>query len=306
MPAARARRTVATLAAAALLTASLSGCGEGIARGSGPPQVVAAESMWGSIAQQLAGSGGHTASVIANPALDPHSYEPTAADARALATAQLVIVNGLGYDPWARHLLAANPQSGRIVLDVGTLLHVADGGNPHRWYDPADVDAVAHAITTDLTALDPARRAFYAQRLGHFEHVALAPYHRLIAAVRRRYAAQPVGASESIFALLAPVLGLHLLTPPSFMKAVSEGAELSARDTATARAQITARQIRVWVFNAQNATPEIGRLNALAHANGIPVTAITETPTPAGTSFEAWQVGQLQRLAAALHEATGR
>lgn len=306
MRAERVGRIAATLAVAALLSTGLAGCGEGIARGSGPPQVVAAESMWGSIAQQLAGPGAHAESIIANPALDPHSYEPTAGDARALATAQLVVVNGIGYDPWASHLLSANPQSGRIALDVGSLLHIGDTGNPHRWYDPADVEIVARAIAADLSTLDPPHRSLYARRLGRFEQIALGPYHRLIADVRRRYTGQPVGASESIFALLAPTLGLRLLTPPSFLKAVSEGTELSARDTAAARGQITGGLIRVWVFNTQNATPEINRLNALARARGIPVVAITETPSPAGASFQAWQVAQLQRLARALHEATGR
>ena len=214
---------------------ALSGCGQGAAASSGPPQIVAAENMWGSIAAQLAGSDARVKSIITNPAQDPHSYEPTAADARSLATAGLVIVNGIGYDEWSGRLLAANPQPGRLVLDVGTLLKVPTGGNPHRWYDPDDVITVAHAIEADLARLDPQHRASYAQRLRGFEAVALAPYHQAIAAVRRRYAGVPVGASESIFALQAPALGLRLLTPATFMKAISEGTEVSARDTATAR-----------------------------------------------------------------------
>ncbi len=303
------RRPAAAAVVLVLLAASalgLSACGEGVARGSGPPQVVAAEGVWGSIVAALAGPEAQVHSIISNPAQDPHSYEPTAADARALATAQLAVVNGIGYDPWARRLLDANPQSGRLVLDVGRSLHIPDTGNPHRWYDPGDVDAVARAITADLEALDPPEAAAYRRRLTTFQRVTLAPYHRLIAAVRHRYAGVAVGASESVFAPLAPALGLRLLTPASFMKAVSEGNELGAGDTATASAQIAHHAIRVWIVNAQNLTPEIDRLTAQARAAGIPVVTITETPSPAGADFAAWQTAQLIRLATALHTATGR
>ena len=83
--------------------------------------VVVAENFWGSIASQLVGTQGSVQSIITNPAQDPHSYEPTANDARTFATAKLAIVNGVGYDPWASQLLAANPTQGRRILDVGTL-----------------------------------------------------------------------------------------------------------------------------------------------------------------------------------------
>src|SRR5881392_3604410 len=86
--------------------------------GGGLP-VVAAENFWGSIAAQLGGDKVHVTSVITSPATDPHDYEPTAADARTLAGAQMAIVNGIGYDPWAGKLIAANPVHGRVVLTVG-------------------------------------------------------------------------------------------------------------------------------------------------------------------------------------------
>lgn len=294
---------VLTIVAAALVLAA---CGQGGASASGLPQVAAAENMWGSVAAQIAGGDADVHSVITNPAQDPHSYEPTAADARTLATAQLVIENGIGYDPWAARLVAANAQPGRMVLDVGALVHVGDGANPHRWYDPSDVLRVARAIAGDLEAIDPGHKSAYARRLGAFQTSRLATYQHDIATIRTRYAGVPVGASEDIFALLSPALGLNLRTPPGFMKAVSEGTEVSARDTAAATEQIVGHQIRVWIFNAQNATPEVLHLNALARARGIPVVRITETLTPPTATFEQWQVAQLQALARALHEATAR
>src|SRR5205807_1366435 len=126
--------------------------------------VVAAENFWGSIAQQIAGNRASVRSIVVNPATDPHSYEPTAQDGRTLATAQLVIANGIGYDPWAPKLLAANPVAGRKVLNVGDQLGLHEGDNPHRWYSPADVLSVADAITVDLSRLDPKDTGYFHQR----------------------------------------------------------------------------------------------------------------------------------------------
>lgn len=283
----------------------LGGCSSGGASG-GRLQVVAAENFWGSIAAQLAGSKANVKSIIVNPAQDPHSYEPTASDARMLATAKLAIVNGVGYDPWGPKLLAANPAPGRVVLTVGDLFGLKEGDNPHRWYDPSEVEQVVRAMTADLIKLDSKDAAYFRQRLVSFKSKALAEYHALISSIRARYGGVPVGASESIFALQAPALGLKLATPDSFMRATSEGTEPTARDITTIEHQISSRQIKVWVYNSQNATPQIQRFNDLARAHGIPITTITETLSPESDSFEQWQVSQLQRLEHALHQATGR
>jgi len=260
----------------------------------------------GSLAAQYGGSKASVQSIIVNPSTDPHSYEPTASDGIALARSQMAVINGIGYDTWAQRLLSANPAPGRVELDVGRLLGLTTGDNPHRWYSPADVEAVTNAITLRLEQLQPKYRAYFSQRRAAFESTGLAGDHAAINGIRARYAGVPVGASESIFALLAPSLGLRLLTPPSFMKAITEGTDVSAQDTIQTQQQITAHQIKVWVYNAQNATPQIQRLNALARAQGIPVATITETLSPASATFQQWQVAELTQLRRALAQATGR
>ena len=269
-------------------------------------QVVAAENFWGSIAAQLGGDRVHVSSVITSPATDPHDYEPTSADARTMAGAQLVIVNGIGYDPWADKLLAANPVQGRLVLNVGDLVGIEPGGNPHRWYSPTDVEKVTNEIVRDYSKLDPKDAGFFKQQRALFANRGLARYRGLIARIRRAYRGVPVGASESIFQPLAQALGLKLVTPPSFLRAITEGAEPTARDKSTIDRQIARRQIKVWVFNSQNSTPDVQRITDAARKRGIPVTTITETLTPASARFQDWQSGQLQALAGALAKATGR
>jgi len=296
----------------AVLLATLTGLGAGSSAagaattGGSTLQVVAAENFWGSIASQLGGNRVHVTSVITSPATDPHDYEPTAADARTFAGAQMVIVNGIGYDPWASRLVAANPVSNRVVLTVGDLVGIKPGGNPHRWYSPGDVQRMIDEIARDYAKLDPKDAAYFKRQQTRFETTGLAQYKRLIAEIKHSYHGVPVGASESIFAPLAQALGLDLITPSSFLKAISEGSEPTAADKTTIDRQIARKQIKAWVFNSQNSTPDVQRITGSARKQGIPVTTITETLTPASARFQSWQTRQLEALAAALAKATGR
>jgi zinc/manganese transport system substrate-binding protein len=295
---------VCTLALGAL---PLAGCGSGSgAVTQGGLRVVAAENFWGSIAAQLAGSKATVTSIIVNPNTDPHSYDPTPANARTLAGAKLAIVNGIGYDDWAPKLLAASPLAGRITLDVGGLLGLHDGDNPHQWYSPTNVNRVVGAIVADLTRLEPRDGSYFRARERSFETTGLARYHALINEIRARYRGVAVGYSESIFQPLGEALGLRLLTPYSFTKAIAEGTDVTAADKETVDRQAQEHLIKVWVFNSQNVTPDVQRVNQLARAAGIPIATVTETLSPASDSFQQWQVSELERLITALHRATGR
>jgi zinc/manganese transport system substrate-binding protein len=290
-----------TMLAGAMASAAARASGKATSGGA-VVRVVAAENFWGSIASQLGGAHVHVVSIITNPNTDPHSYEPTAADARTLADARLVIENGIGYDPWTSKLLAANGGN-PTVLNVGDVLGVADGGNPHRWYNPADVRMVIGALVADLRRLDPADATYFTTRETAYETVALQPYESAIAAIHARYAGVPVGASESIVAMMAPALGLDLITPPTFLKATSEGTDVSAADKETIDQQIKGHQIRVYVYNSQNVTPDVQAQLREVKAAHIPYTTITETLVPAQTTFQAWQTRELLGIERALARA---
>ena len=302
-------RVAAVLLVLGALAVALGGCGltsQPGARGNGPITVVAAENVWGSIAAQVGGSQVTVTNLIDNPNVDPHSYEPAAADARSVAAAQYVIVNGAGYDPWASKLLQANPVAGRKTLDLGKLTGTREGDNPHLWYNPDDVTKAATQIRDDLKALDPAHAAAIDQSAQAFLTSGLKDYHDLIAAIKAKYAGTPVGATESIFSYLAPALGLTLITPPTYLTAVSEGQDVSATDEATVEQQIASKQIKILVYNSQNTPGNIQALITRARASGIPVATITETLVPANVSFQEWQAGQLRGIEAALAQATGK
>jgi zinc/manganese transport system substrate-binding protein len=295
------------LGVAGCATAAPSTPAVGQSAGAGQVLTVAASiNAWGSILSQLGGTHVRETSIITNPDTDPHAYEPTPADARTIAESQLFVENGIGYDPWAAKTLAASPDPGRVVLDVGQLVEVPEGGNPHRWYSPRNVEQVADAITADLRKLDPGDTAYFDAQRQSFETTGLARYHQLINDIKAKYAGTPIGASESIVAPLSDALGLNLITPAGFLKAISEGTDPSAADKATIDNQIRNRQIKVYVFNSQNSTPDVAAQVAAAKQAGIPVTAVTETLSPANASFQDWQSAQLRNLHTALGQATGR
>jgi zinc/manganese transport system substrate-binding protein len=298
------------LAASALALVLVTGCGTSTHKtttvsDSAALHVVAAENFWGSIATQLGGDKVNVQSIITNPDTDPHDYDPSAADARSLAGAAVVLENGIGYDPWVSKLLASDHATGQHVIDVGTLVGVADGGNPHRWYNPTDVHTVIAAIVAAYKAADPADATYFATQQENYETTGLAKYNSIISQIKATYAGIPVGASESIFAMIAPALGLNLLTPPTFLRAISEGTDPTSADKQTIDDQIKTHAIKVYVYNSQNATPDVQAQVDEAKAAGIPVTTITETLSPASATFQDWQVAQLTALQAALKAAKG-
>jgi zinc/manganese transport system substrate-binding protein len=295
-------RRAGLLAVAALFAAAACGGAGGTASSGSTSgvQVVAAENFWGSIASQVGGDRVHVTSIITNPDTDPHDYDPTPGDARLVAQARLVIVNGAGYDAWASKLLGSNPSSGREVLNVADLLGKKEGDNPHLWYSPDSVSQVIGKITDALKKVDPADASAFDSQRARYESSSLKAYHDVIATIKQKYSGTPVGASESIFAYMAPALGLNLITPYSYLKAISEGIDPSAADKVTVDQQVSDRQIKVFVFNSQNSTPDVQAVVNRARAAGIPVTEITETLTPAKLTFQDWQTNQLKSLLQAL------
>ncbi|MGH9103762.1 MAG: metal ABC transporter solute-binding protein, Zn/Mn family [Acidimicrobiales bacterium] len=279
--------------------------GGGGRSGAGELRIVAAESFWGSLAAQIAGDRAQVTSIVRDPNADPHEHEATPADARAFADASYVVVNGVGYDGWADKLLAANPSSHRRVLVVGRLVHKSPGDNPHLWYDPAYVSRAVTQMAADLSALDPRDAGWFHSRLASLRR-SLAPYQAAVEQIRDRYAGTPVASTESVLAYLASAAGLNLVSPASFMKAVSEGTDPPVSSVVTFRRQLAERLPRILVYNTQTVTPITTAMERAATAASIPSLGVTETLQPPGTTFQAWMAGELARLESALRKGARR
>ena len=284
---------VALLLAAACSTGSAGGSSSVV-------PVVAGENFWGDVAGQL--GGGHTSvqSVVTDPNADPHEYESNTNDARAVATAGLVILNGAGYDDWGQKLLQASPNQSRKVLVVADLLGKKQGDNPHFWYDPDYVIKVADQITAEYKSIDSTDAAYFDQQRAAFA-TSLEPYMRRLAEIKHKFAGQPVGATESIFVYMAQYLGLNLISPPEFMQAVAEGNDPPADTVVVFQNQVAHKSIKVLVYNVQTATAVTTNLRIAATQQSIPVVGVSETLQPETASFQEWQDSQLLALENALN-----
>jgi zinc/manganese transport system substrate-binding protein len=299
----RSRRVSLALAGAFLLAAHTTACSTpaGVTQDPGAPLVVvAAENTWGSLAAQLGGAHAVVTSIVSDPNADPHEYESNPADARLMASANYVIVNGAGYDNWANHLLAAQPNAGRKVLNVAGLVGKRDGDNPHFWYDPSDVYKVIAQIAADYRALQPGQSSYFASRSATLGQE-LVPYKERLAYIQQHFAGTPVASTETIFQYLAGYVHLAVVTPVAFMQAVAEGNDPPASSLVTFTDQIRGKAFRVLVFNLQTVTPLTTQLKQQAASRNIPVVGVSETIQPPTASFEEWMDGQLDSLINALN-----
>lgn len=262
-----------------------------------PIQVVAAESVYGDIVAQIGGPRVAVKSILTNPNQDPHQFEANASTARAIAEAKLVIYNGAGYDPWAERLLAASASSTRDSIEVARLSDKKAGDNPHLWYEPAAVSALAAAVAARLTKLDPERGADYAHALSLFE-AAMGRLAQRIVALRARHAGTAVTATEPVFDYMADALGLRMRNR-SFQLAVMNGTEPSAAAIAAFENDLRTRAVKVLLYNGQTTAALARRMRTIAIAAGVPVIAITETEPP-GLRYQEWMLGQLDALDRAL------
>ncbi len=259
--------------------------------------VVAAESVYGSVAQAVGGDAVAVTSILRNPAQDPHLFEADPAVARAVARARLVIANGAGYDPWMVGLLGASPAADRVVLVVADLVHAPEGANPHLWYSPAAMRVVARDVEAALARIDPGAAAEFGAGLGRVA-ARLDVLDARVAALRARFGGQAVAATEPVFGPMAQALGL-VVKDTRFQLAVMNGTEPRSSDVAGIETDLREHRVRALLFNAQVTDASTQRLLGIARNAGVPVVGVSET-LPAGEDYVGWMLAELGALEAAL------
>ena len=264
-----------------------------------PLTVVAAENFYGDVARQLSAPDTKIIDVLSNPDADPHLYEASPSVARGVASANLVIYNGLNYDPWMMRLLATSNGSSRRYVIVAAALaprRSADA-NPHLWYDPATMPRVARAVTRSMQSLDPDDASGYARRLESFL-ATLQEVDARIAQLKARFAGQPIAATEPICEYLTTALGLEV-HGQHFQLATMNNTEPSARATAELEDALRQKQVRALIYNRQASNTAVERLIRIARESDIPVIAVTETEPP-GLNYQQWMLSELEAIDRAL------
>ena len=263
----------------------------------GPVAVVAAENFYGDIAQQVGGPGAKVTSVLSNPDQDPHLFEASPSVAREISAARIAIYNGIDYDPWMEKLLGAARSPDRKTVVVAGLLGKKPGDNPHIWYDPATMLALAQAVADSLASADPAHGNDYRQRLAAFQ-ASVQPIQAKIATLRTRLAGTPVTATEPVFGYMFAALGMEVRNQ-SFQLSVMNGTEPSASDIAAFEDDLKTHEVKLLAYNSQASNPVAARMEKLARAAHVPVVGVTETE-PAGKGYQAWMLDELDAIDRAL------
>lgn len=260
--------------------------------------VVAAENFYGDIAKQLGGEQISVTSILSDPNIDPHEFESNVQNALAVAQAQLVIQNGNGYDTWMDKLLAASPNPQRAVIVADAVVDNKLPNNPHYWYAIDNIQAIAEAITASLVKLDGAHSTSYESNLNTFIQ-SLIPIRQKMDAIKAKYAGTPVGLTETIFLYQSDPMGLQVLTPFAYEKAIAEGNDPPADTVATTSDQLTNHEIKVLIYNQQTVTPITTNLQNEAIKQNIPIVPVTET-MPVGKTYQEWMLDQQNLLLKAL------
>ncbi|MFZ0844558.1 MAG: zinc ABC transporter substrate-binding protein [Pseudolabrys sp.] len=259
--------------------------------------VVAAENFYGDIARQIGGDRINVVSIMNNPDQDPHLFETTPGVVRQIADAQIVVLNGADYDPWMEKLLSAAPRPGRVVINAAELTGKKPGDNPHLWYAPATMPAVAKALATAFSNADPAHAGDYAARLA----TTLASLERIgqrAAQIKAKHKGEAVTATEPVFGLMAEALGLTVRNQ-RFALAVMNDTEPSARDVAAFENDLKQRKVKLFLYNNQVSSKMTEHLLTIAKTAKVPVVGVTETQ-PAKVSFQDWMLGELDAVDKAL------
>jgi zinc/manganese transport system substrate-binding protein len=261
---------------------------------------VGAENEYANVIAQVGGRYVRTTAIMSNPNTDPHTFEVSPSAAQEVASAALVVQNGLGYDSFMERIEAAAPDPGRRVIDVRRLLHRPESTpNPHLWYDPSTMPAVAKAIARDLSALEPAHRTYFEANAARFDR-SLAPWRHAIAALRHRFPGAPVATTEPVADYLLQAAGLHNMTPFAFQADVMNGVDPSPQDVADEQGLLRDHRVRVFVYNVQVTDTLTASLLAIARAAHVPVVGVYETmPTP-GFDYQRWMVTEVSALQRAL------
>ena len=259
-------------------------------------KAIGVENEYADVISQIGGQYVRVTAIETDPNTDPHTFEVSPKVAAAFAGANLVVENGLGYDPWADKILSAAPNPARRLINVQHLLGRPDSTpNPHLWYDPATMPAVAKALAADLSALDPAHAAYFRANLVRFD-ASLAPWTAAIAAFKARYGGTPVAVTEPVADYMIQAVGCKIATPFSLQAAIMNGTDPAPQDVSLQNALFTGHEVKVFLYNQQVTDSLTQSFLALAKKNGIPVVGVYETmPTP-GYSYQSWMVAEVAAL----------
>ncbi|GAB2651763.1 metal ABC transporter solute-binding protein [Saccharopolyspora gloriosae] len=337
----RARRggtALAGLTVAALTATACGGTGSDQAADDGELTVVATTNVWASVARAVGGPGVEVESIIDDPAADPHSYESSPQDAAKVGDADLVLLNGGGYDEFAEQILDGTGAGKPTVQAVeGEHEHAEEpaadhehghehGGAPadehaeapaghsdahadehaghdhsvneHVWYDLHVVRETADRVAEELGKIQPERAQEFRDNAARFGEQ-IGGLEGRVDQIAATEHGKKVIVTEPVAHYLVESAGLTDITPQSFVHSVEAGNDPAAAAVAEIQNAVNSRQAAAVIYNPQTESPVTESVRKGAEQNQTPVVEMTET-LPQDQDYVRWMDGQISALQAAL------
>ena len=292
-----ARIAIAALASVGML-ASVAACGRGqlTSEKNGTIEVVASVNQWGTVAKTLGGDNVNVTSIINSTKVDAHDYEPTTSDIAKLQKAQVIIVNGAGYDAWA---VKAAQSAKATVVNAAEVGGVKDGDNPHIWFSADVRKAMAQAITDAYAKADSAKKSDF-DKLNDQWMTEEGNVEGKIAEVKQKSDGLAYAATESVASYLAEDMGLADATPSGYAQATANESEPTPTDIKQFTDALKAGEIKLLVVNTQEESELTGKITNAAKSANVPMVNLTEQMPEQYDSLTAWMEGLVDAFSKAI------
>lgn len=292
-----ARIAIAALASVGML-ASVAACGSGqsTSEKNGTIEVAASVNQWGTVAKALGGDNVNVTSIINSTNVDAHDYEPTTSDIAKLQKAQVIIVNGAGYDAWA---VKATQTANATIVNAAEVGRVNDGENPHVWFSADVRKAVAQAITEAYEQADAAKKNDF-DKMNDQWTAEENNVESKIAEVKQKTDGLAYAATESVASYLAEDMGLADATPSGYARATANESEPTPTDIKQFTDALKAGEIKLLVVNTQEESELTGKITDAAKSVEVPMVELTEQMPEQYDSLTAWMEGLVDAFSQAI------
>lgn len=291
------RIAIAALASVGML-ASVAACGSGRSSSekSGTIEVVASVNQWGTVAKTLGGGNVNVTSIINSTNVDAHDYEPTTSDIAKLQKAQVIIVNGAGYDAWA---VKAAQSAKATVVNAAEVGGVKDGDNPHVWFSADVRKAVAQAITEAYEQADAAKRSDFDKLHDQWKSEENNVESKIVE-VKQKSDGLAYAATESVASYLAEDMGLTDATPSGYVRATANESEPTPTDIKQFTDALKSGEIKLLIVNTQEESELTSKITDAAKSASVPMVELTEQMPERYDSLTAWMEGLVDAFSKAI------
>lgn len=292
-----ARIAIAALASVGML-ASVAACGSGqsTSEKNGTIEVAASVNQWGTVAKALGGDNVNVTSIINSTNVDAHDYEPTTSDIAKLQKAQVIIVNGAGYDAWA---VKATQTANATIVNAAEIGGVNDGENPHVWFSADVRKAVAQAITEAYEQADAAKKNDF-DKMNDQWTAEENNVESKIAEVKQKTDGLAYAATESVASYLAEDMGLADATPSGYARATANESEPTPTDIKQFTDALKAGEIKLLVVNTQEESELTGEITDAAKSVEVPMVELTEQMPEQYDSLTDWMAALVDAFSQAI------